>query len=99
MRQLGLAVRWVTERAVARGILDPSTIIPMHNKTVFDVLKENHPEPREASVKVFLPCDKLPLLIDVDVTAAQVEMVTHQIYGGAGPGGTLAVHWKDFLLR
>ena len=71
----------------------------MHNKTVFDTPKEKHPEPREASVKMFIPCDELPPLIEVDVTVAHVEKVAHQIWRGAGTGNTLAVHWQDFLLR
>ena len=40
-----------------------------------------------------------PPMADVDVTAAHVEKVARQIKGGAGPGGTLATHWQDFLLR
>ena len=35
----------------------------------------------------------------VAVTATHVEKVARQIKGGAGPGGTLATHWQDFLLR
>ena len=46
-------------------------------------LKEKCPEPRNAA----------------DVAAAHVEKVALQIKGGAGPGGTLPMHWQDFLLR
>ena len=42
-------------------------------KTVLEVLKEKHPEPREAAERAFLACDELPPLVDVDVTAGHIE--------------------------
>ena len=97
--QVRSAVRWMTERASSGGILNPSTSVGTHGKTVLNVLKEKHPEPREATEKAFLLCEDLPPLVDVDVTAAHVEKVARLIQGGAGPGGTMALHWQDFLLR
>lgn len=79
--------------------MDPSTQLHTSSKNVLDILKEKHPDPREASEKAYIPCDDLPPLVDVDVTAAHVERVAHSIQGGAGPGGTMAIHWQDFLLR
>ena len=97
--QLRSAVRWMMKRASSGGILDPSTVGHESGKTVLEVLKEKHPEPREASVRAFLSCDELPPLVDIDMTAAHVQKVAWRIQGGAGPGGTLALHWQDFLLR
>ena len=45
----------------------------------------------------FLLCDKLPPLVDVDITAAHVEKVARRIQGSAGPGGTMAWQWQSFL--
>ena len=64
-----------------------------------EVLKGKHSQPRVAAKKAFLPCDDLPPLVDVDVTAAHVEKVARLIQGSAGPSGTTATHWQDFLLR
>ena len=97
--QVRSAVHWVTERASSGGILDPSTSVDTHGKTVLDVLEEKHPELREATKKAFLLYEDLPPLVDVDVTAAHVEKVARLIQRGAGPGGTVALHWQDFLLR
>ncbi|KAL5491070.1 hypothetical protein EMCRGX_G016288 [Ephydatia muelleri] len=42
---------------------------------------------------------ELPPLSEVDLTSSHIEKVTRQIQGSAGPGGTDAGHWKDFLLH
>ena len=65
-------------------------------KTVLDVLKEKHPQPRAAAERAFLLCDDLPPLVAVDVTGAHVERL---IQGCAGPGGAMATRWQDFLLK
>ena len=33
------------------------------------------------------------------MTAVHVEKVARLIQGGAGPRGTMALHWQDFVLR
>ena len=48
---------------------------------------------------LFIPCDSLPPLLDLDLTTAYVEKVAHQIQGSAGPGGSTALHWHCFLLH
>ena len=68
-------------------------------KTVLDVLKEKHPDPAQSSDEAFLSCSELSPLIDVDITGSHVEKVARQIQGSAGPGGSTATHWQDFLLR
>ena len=98
--QVRSAVRWMTERlsSTSGGVLHPSAPAGTAGKTVLEVLKEKHPEPREAIERAFLSCDELPPLVDVDITAAHVEKVARQIQGSAGPGGTMALQWQRFLL-
>lgn len=59
------------------------------------MLKEKHPEPNDVAEKAILHCNELQ---HIDVTAAHVEKVAQQIKGEPVPGGTLAMHWQDFLL-
>ena len=97
--QVRAAVRWLTERADKGGVLDISTYTNDGPKTVLDVLKEKHPDPAQSSAEAFLSCSELSPLIDVDITGSHVEKVARQIQGSAGPGGSTASHWQDFLLR
>ena len=46
-----------------------------------------------------MPCDTLPPLLDLNITADYVERVAHQIQGSAGPGGSTALQWYCYLLR
>ena len=46
-----------------------------------------------------MACDTLPPLIDVDITGGHVEKVARRIQGGAGPGGSDASQWQNYLLR
>ena len=45
---------------------------------------EKHPEPVVIDESAFLPCDDLPPLLGLDITADYVEHVAHQIQGSAG---------------
>ena len=92
-------VRDLAERADKGGVLDISTYTNNGPKTVLDVLKEKHPDPAQSSAEAFLSCSELSPLIDVDITGSHVEKVARQIQGSAGPGGSTASHWQDFLLR
>ena len=58
--QVQSAVCWMTERATNGGILDPPTTVDASGKTVLDMLKGKHPEPKDAAEKAFLHCDELP---------------------------------------
>ena len=58
--------------------MDPS------GKTVFDVLKEKHPEPRCVNEIAFINCEELPPFMDVDITGGHVEQVDRKLQGGAG---------------
>ena len=46
-----------------------------------------------------MACDTLPPLIDVNITGGHVEKVARHIQGGAGPGGSDASQWQNYLLR
>ena len=63
------------ERGQDGGVLDPNATVDASGKTMLDVLKEKHLQPREAQESVFLPCDELPLLTCVDITGAHLEML------------------------
>ena len=60
--QVRSAVQWMTERLSSGGVLHPSAPVGTAGKTVLEVLKEKHPEPREAVERAFLSCDGLPPL-------------------------------------
>ena len=46
-----------------------------------------------------MPCDSLPPIQDVDITADYVERVAHHIQGAAGLGGSTAMQWHSYLLQ
>ena len=70
--QIRAATRWITDRRSGGGVLDPSSEVES-DKTVMDVLREKHPDPAIARERVFLQCEDLPPLIDVDLTGAHIE--------------------------
>ena len=43
-------------------------------------------------------CDTLPPLSGLDITVGHVE-VACQLQGAAGPDGSSAMQWRDYLLR
>ena len=88
--QVRSAVRRLTDRAPGQ-ILTPTSVVDPSGKTVFDVLKEKHPEPRCVNANAFIKCEELPPFMDVDVTGGHVERVGRKLQGGAGPGGTTAM--------
>ena len=53
-------------------------------KTVFEVLFEKHPEQRMSDEEDFMPCEKLPHLIDIDVTCCHIEQAANKLSGSAG---------------
>ena len=77
------ATRLITERGGKGGVLNPNGMAedkkgPM-GKTVFEVLMEKHPEPGVVDEDAFLKCEKLPVLIDVDITGNHIEKVARMI--------------------
>ena len=71
------------------------------NQHVFEVFKEKHPEPGENVESAFIQCGEndLPDLVDIDVTANDVESVAKKMSGSGGPSRTDADQWRSFLLR
>ena len=96
------AVRLLTERG-AGGTLDPETEAQGKHgplgKSVLDVLQEKHPPQRVVDPGAFQECETLPLLTEVDITAAHIEIVARRLFGSAGPSGTDSGQWRTFLLR
>ena len=97
--QVRSAVRFVTERVTGGGVLVPDLPSNIPGMSVFDVLAQKHPEPGEVVPSTFMPCDTLPPLIDLDITGGHVERVARQLQGAAGPGGSSALQWRNYLLR
>ncbi|KAI5742861.1 hypothetical protein M8J77_012006 [Diaphorina citri] len=91
------ATRWITERG-SSGVLEIDSILD-DGTTVLDALKGKHPPQQVPDPNVFLQCETLPLMVDVDVTCSHIEKVARTIRGSAGPSGTDSESWKCFLLR
>ena len=51
----------------------------------WNILLEKHSEPVVIDESAFSPCDDLPPLLELDITADYVERVVHQIHGSVGP--------------
>ena len=97
--QVRVAVRFITDRVSGGGILSSDFLSNVPSMAVFDVLEKKRPEPSEVVPSTFLPCDTLPPLSDLDITGRHVKKITHWLQGAAGPGGSSAIQWRDYLLR
>ena len=97
--QVRSAVRFITDRVSGGGVLAYDSPSGVPSKSVADVLREKDPEPCSSGDDAFLPCDSLPLVLDVDITADYVQRVAHHIQGAAGLGGSTAMQWHSYLLR
>lgn len=93
------AVCFITNRVDGGGVLPLDAATGVSGHSVMDILREKHPEPRVTDESVFMKCDVLPPLLDLDITVDYVESVAHQIQGSAGPGGSTALQWHGYLLR
>ena len=97
--QVRSAVRFITDRIHGGGVmpLDASTGVPGYSG--LDILRKKHPDPGVIDESAFSPCDVLPPLIDLDITADYVEHVACHFQGSAGPGGSTALQWHGYLLQ
>jgi len=77
--------------------LDASTGVP--GCSVLDILCEKRPEPGVNDESAFMPCDVLPPLLDLDITADYMEHVAHQIQGSVSPGGSTSLQLHGYLLQ
>ena len=95
------AVKWVTGRCSC-GVLDPHEILDVAGRpmTVLEVLQTKHPACTfpDLSQMVKFPTE-LPLLADIEITGSHIERAVRRLRGGAGPSGTDALKWQDFLLH
>lgn len=91
------ATRWITDRS-GGAVLLPDSLLP-DGRSVLQILETKHPEQRFPDEEMFMKCDTLPVMVDIDVTAGHVEKVARSMRGGAGPSGTDADQWKSMLLR
>lgn len=91
------ATRWLTDRS-GGGVLLPNTILA-DGRTVFQTLQNKYPPQKSPDEQNFLPCENLPIMIDIDVSAQHVEKIARYLHGSAGPSGTDADQWKSMLLR
>ena len=92
--QVRSAIRFTTDRVSGGGVfsLDSPSNIP--GMSIFDVLKQKHPEPGNFEPSTFMLCDTLPPLSDLDITAGKVA---RQLQGAAGPGGSSTLQWHDYI--
>ena len=96
--QVRSAVHFITNRVNSGGVLSLNASTGVPGKSVMDILCEKHLEPGFCDRPVFMPCNTLSPLLDLDITADYVERVAHQIQGSAGPGGSIALQWHCYLL-
>ena len=92
------AVRFITDRAENGGILQPDDDAGK-GKSGKEVLEEKHPDQTIQNLDVFLFCDVLPTMVDVDVTTEHVQKVANSRSYGAGVSALDAAQWKNLLLK
>ena len=86
-----LTVRFITDRVSGGGVLAYDSPSGVPGKSVADVLREKHPESCCSCDNVFLPCNSLPPVLDVDITTYYVEKIAYCNQGAAGLGGSTAM--------
>ena len=103
--KLRSAVRWITERDQHRLLNSMETMKAKNGQgklvdmTVLDALLLKHPDPGLASAAACTTYPTLPDLIDLDITGGHIQTVARRLRGSAGPGGSDAEAWQDWLLR
>ena len=92
------AARFITDRGSKGGILNPHDVLG-DGKTVKQVLESKHPSQGEANPDAFLVCEKLPALVEIDVSAEHVLKVSRTLSGSAGLSALDSAQWTDLLLK
>ena len=89
------AVRFNTERQ-GGGVMQPDDDAGKPaGKTVFEVLFEKHPEQRIPDEEGFIPCEKLPRLIDIDVTCSHIEQAAKKPSGSQEYQDLIPTNFKE----
>ena len=97
--QVSSAVRFITDRIHGGGVMPLDALTGVPGYSVLDILCKKHPDPGVIDESVFLPCDVLPPLIDLDIAVDHVEHEARHIQGSAGPRGSTALQWHGYLLQ
>ena len=66
---------------------------------VLDALCPKHSNPGETFEAACSTYPALLNLIDLEITGGHILTIAHRLHGGAGPGGSDAAAWQDWLLR
>ena len=96
--KLRQAVRWVTGREKG-GVLHPTDIDAKTGKPVAEVLESKHPVPMDTKSEDLQGFETVPEMLDIEITEETVFAVAKTMQGGAGPGGTDATAWQNWMLR
>ena len=94
--QVRSAVRFITNKVNSGGVLSLDALTGVPGKSVMDILCAKHLEPGFRDGPALMPCDTLPPLLDLDITADYVERVADQIQGSPSPGGSTALQWHCY---
>ena len=67
--QVRSAVCFITNQVNSGGVLSLDALTGVPGKSVMDILCEKNPEPGFCDGPALMPCDTLPPLLDLDITA------------------------------
>lgn len=67
--------------------------------SVLDLLISKHSTPLPPHSSTLTESTPLPMLEDIEITGAHINIVAHKIQGSAGPGGCNSSHWWDVLCH
>ena len=86
------------------GVLQPDGVCTKTGWLILKVLQGKHPKMREPDLddprlKILKAYLTVPQAVPLDITAETVEKVASHLSGAAGPSGTDAVDFSNWLLR
>ena len=97
--QVRAAVRLITDRVSGGGILSSSSPSNVPGMTILMYWQRNILNLVGWYLLPFCLVILCPPLSDLDITGGHVEKIARQLQGAAGPGGSSAMQWRDYLLR